>query len=264
MTAVLVCLGLLAWPMAPPRLIRALPEAARSRRPVGGTVVRFGVPLVGIGAGGSALPLGPAAGISAALLGSTVGALVRSAMLARRRQREADATTSAIRALAREVHAGADLESAIAAVRGAVGAVGSAVLERLAVSAVGDDPSAGPGRRPGAGSGADQVGFALVAAVRLSRRVGVPLAGLLDRLADGVADQRRSEEQRAAAVAGARLSGWVLAGLPLVGVLLGAGMGADPIPVLLSDGIGGVLLVVGTTLLCAGLLWSAHIARPSG
>lgn len=261
MTALLLSLGIVAWPTSPPKPSRA-PKQGRFRLPVSLLVNRAVVPMAAGGAGGlTVVWLGsPAAGIAAALLGATIGALIRSALLARARQRDALATTNAVRAMAREVHAGADLTTAITAVRAAAGPAVSALLGRLMVGTQ-DTGGSGP---PEVEATAGPVGFALVAAVRLSRRTGVPLAGLLDRLAEGLEDARRAADHRAAAVAGARLSGWVLAGLPLMGVLLGAGMGADPLPVLVSDGLGGVLLVVGTVLLCAGLLWSARIARSSG
>jgi tight adherence protein B len=37
-------------------------------------------------------------------------------------------------------------------------------------------------------------------------------------------------------------------------------MGAAPVGILLSDGLGGMLLVAGTVLACAGLLWTDRIA----
>jgi tight adherence protein B len=53
----------------------------------------------------------------------------------------------------------------------------------------------------------------------------------------------------------------VLAGLPVLGVGLGQLIGADPVGFLLSGGVGGWLLVIGTTLACIGLLWSDRITR---
>ena len=50
-----------------------------------------------------------------------------------------------------------------------------------------------------------------------------------------------------------------MAARPVMGVLLGSGMGVDPLAVLLGTPLGNVLLVVGVALMCAGLLWSARI-----
>jgi tight adherence protein B len=60
-------------------------------------------------------------------------------------------------------------------------------------------------------------------------------------------------------MAGARATAAILAGLPLLGVLLGQLIGARPLNFLLSGQVGGWLLVVGSTLACAGLLWSDRI-----
>jgi tight adherence protein B len=95
----------------------------------------------------------------------------------------------------------------------------------------------------------------------MSIRLGVPLAGVLLRLARTVDDDISLVRQHAAATAGARVSALVLTVLPAVGAALGIGIGANPVPVLLGTGIGGVLLVSGVALSCAGLLWSARIAR---
>jgi len=75
------------------------------------------------------------------------------------------------------------------------------------------------------------------------------------------AERLTADSERAGQVAGPRVSGYVMAALPVLGLLLGAGMGADPLKVLAHSGIGAVLLVVGVTLTCAGLLWSARIVR---
>lgn len=93
----------------------------------------------------------------------------------------------------------------------------------------------------------------------LSRRHGVAFTPLIDALAEEIAQVLISDARRAGEVAGPRMSGYVMAGLPVMGLLLGAGMGADPVGVLLGTSIGRVLLVVGVVLTCAGLLWSARI-----
>ncbi len=93
----------------------------------------------------------------------------------------------------------------------------------------------------------------------LSRRHGVAFTPLIDALAEEIAQVLIGDARRAGEVAGPRMSGYVMAGLPVMGLLLGAGMGADPVGVLLGTSIGRVLLVVGVVLTCVGLLWSARI-----
>ena len=51
----------------------------------------------------------------------------------------------------------------------------------------------------------------------------------------------------------------VLALLPIAGVLMGTAMGAKPLAFLTGGGLGGVLLVVGTALVCAGVAVSRRI-----
>ena len=70
-----------------------------------------------------------------------------------------------------------------------------------------------------------------------------------------------ADERRAGEVAGPRVSGYVMALLPALGLALGIGMGADPVQVLVGSPIGAVLLLVGVSLSCIGLLWSARIVR---
>ncbi|WP_111767896.1 type II secretion system F family protein [Nakamurella deserti] len=251
MTVLLLAACLWVWPTAP-----ATPYVD----PVGARVSRLRLPARSVPVLLLLLPVVPAVMLggsaavilSAAVGGGTAGLLVRSASVRRRQAREQAEVLDAVRALRREVAAGADLGTAVAAVRRARGPAVTDLLGRVG-SPTGDG---GPG--PPQFAGAE---FALTSAVRLARRFGAPLTVLLDGVAAGLADGRRAADQRAAAVAGARLSGWVLAALPLMGVLLGAGMGADPVPVLFGGGLGSVLLLVGTVLLCAGLLWSARIAR---
>ena len=51
----------------------------------------------------------------------------------------------------------------------------------------------------------------------------------------------------------------ILAGLPVLGVLLGHLLGAHPIRFLLGGGLGGWLLVGGVGLVCGGIAWADRI-----
>jgi tight adherence protein B len=62
-----------------------------------------------------------------------------------------------------------------------------------------------------------------------------------------------------ARMAGPKASGTVLAVLPLLGVVLGEGMGARPTHVLLASSLGQTLLAIGTSLISAGLYWIARL-----
>ncbi|NIH78109.1 type II secretion system F family protein [Amycolatopsis viridis] len=101
----------------------------------------------------------------------------------------------------------------------------------------------------------------LVRAWVLSQRHGLPLADLLDAVRRDISAELRFTSQAEAAMAGPRASAAVLAALPGFGLLLGEGMGAHPVHILLATGGGNLLLLLGTGLVIAGGTWSARITR---
>lgn len=88
---------------------------------------------------------------------------------------------------------------------------------------------------------------------------GLALAELLEAARIDLLGRRRFRQRAEAGLAGARATASVLAGLPLLGVGLGQMMGAAPLSVLFGGGLGGILLVLGSGLVCAGLLWTDRI-----
>ncbi len=96
---------------------------------------------------------------------------------------------------------------------------------------------------------------------RVAERHGLALAELLAASRADLGGRIRFGHRTESALAGARASAAVLAGLPLLGILLGQSMGAAPLRVLLGGGLGGVLLALGTTLVCAGLFWTDAIVE---
>ncbi|WP_301847880.1 type II secretion system F family protein [Rhodococcus pyridinivorans] len=93
---------------------------------------------------------------------------------------------------------------------------------------------------------------------------GLALAELLGAARVDLAARMRIRARTEAGLAGARATATVLAGLPVLGVGLGQLMGAAPLGILLAGGLGGVMLAVGTALVCAGLLWTDRIAARVG
>ncbi|MEV5647630.1 hypothetical protein AB0L57_05185 [Nocardia sp. NPDC052254] len=93
----------------------------------------------------------------------------------------------------------------------------------------------------------------------VAERHGLALADLLHAARADLAGRRRFGERTTAALAGARASAAVLAGLPLLGIALGQLMGAHPVQVLIGRGVGSFLLPLGTGLIGAGLLWADAI-----
>ncbi|MBD8078883.1 hypothetical protein IF651_07415 [Cellulosimicrobium arenosum] len=108
---------------------------------------------------------------------------------------------------------------------------------------------------------------ALVAACRLAVDVGAPLVAVLEETAACVAAEAEARAEREASLAGPRATTRVLLWLPVVGVLLGYVLGADPLATATGGGIGTVGVVLGVLLLLAGCAWSRRLvarARAAG
>ena len=76
---------------------------------------------------------------------------------------------------------------------------------------------------------------------------------------DDLRARRRHQGDLRAAIAAPRASALVLAGLPLLGLLMGSGVGAEPWRVLTQTGTGQLLLVAGFVLELDGLAWSRSL-----
>lgn len=105
----------------------------------------------------------------------------------------------------------------------------------------------------------DAVAVALAGAWLLSTRHGVVLAEVVDGLRADVAARRARAVRVGATLAGPRATAVILTALPALGVLLGSGFGADPLTVLLDGALGGMLCLVGSGFLAAGLAWTERI-----
>ena len=102
------------------------------------------------------------------------------------------------------------------------------------------------------------------AAWQLSDRHGLPMADLLVALRSDVLAHNAFDSRTKAGLAGPRATATVLAGLPVLGIALGQATGANPVGVLAGGGLGGILLLVGTALVVAGLCWSDRIVERVG
>ncbi|QTE31239.1 hypothetical protein J4E96_01255 [Pengzhenrongella sicca] len=111
------------------------------------------------------------------------------------------------------------------------------------------------------GTGGHAHVVAVLAAGRLAGALGAPLAPVLERVAAALGEAGEAEGERRAALAGPRSTAWVLTALPVLGVALGAAVGADPIGVLLGGGAGTAALLAGLALLAVGRWWIARLVR---
>ncbi|MFF5801839.1 type II secretion system F family protein [Streptomyces sp. NPDC012746] len=234
------------------RLVVGVRVRAAGRREWGCLGVGIVVALLG----GSVIPV---------VLGAAAVPLVRRWLRARERERARAARAAEVVALCGaavgELRAGAQpgqaLTAAIRRTASGPGGPGAAEAGVLAAAAFGGDV---PGalrlaaREPGA------EGLAGMAACwRVSVDGGAGLAAGLDRLEGALRAERDRRESLRAQLAGARSTAVVLALLPLVGLLIGTGLGADPLRVLLHTPVGWGCLGAGGVLEALGLLWCRRI-----
>ncbi|MFV0134552.1 type II secretion system F family protein [Streptomyces sp. HMX87] len=185
---------------------------------------------------------------------------VRLAARARRaRERRQAAVIALCAVLAGEVRAGRQPGEALlwaARESGGLGDVGGRVL--AAARFGGDVPGAlaAAAREPGA-----EGLRGLAACWRVAVDQGAGLADGLDRLEGALRAERDQRLDLHAQLAGARATAVMLAGLPLLGLLLGVAMGADPLRVLLHTGAGLGCLLAGGVLEALGLCWVTRIVR---
>ncbi|MDX2552788.1 type II secretion system F family protein [Streptomyces stelliscabiei] len=214
----------------------------------------------------------PVAGLAIAVLGASVlpvlaGAAAvpllrrvrRVAEESRARQRRGDAVVALCSAVAGEVRAGRQPGEALArAARDSAG-LGDAEAVVLAAARFGGDVPgalADAARQPGADG---LLGLAACWRVAVDRGAG--LAAGLDRLEGALRAERDQRADLRAQLAGARSTAVMLAGLPVLGLLLGTALGADPLRVVLHSTAGLGCLLVGGALEGAGLWWALRIVR---
>jgi tight adherence protein B len=101
----------------------------------------------------------------------------------------------------------------------------------------------------------------LSGAVLLSGRTGCSLAEVVSSVEDDLRARHRSELELRSATTGPRAGARLLAGLPVLGLMMGSGVGADPWRVLTATGTGQVLLVAGVALELAGVAWSSRLVQ---
>lgn len=231
-----VAVGLIRTPSPVSTRLRMVSEPAGRtglRRPsLSGTRTGIVVPAVGgaavLGAWsrlgfGTAVPVLPA--VAGAIAAATGTVLLARATAERGDRRLAGRLVESVGTLAGELRAGQQPAEALAACEG---------------SAVGEHP-------------------AVRAVWAVSERSGAPAAAVLDRVEQDLRTRAAQHREIAAQLAGARCTAGLLSILPVLGIGLGAAMGAHPLPVLLGDARGQLALVAGVVLEALGVLWTARI-----
>lgn len=214
----------------------------------------------------------PVAGLILALLGGSVLPVVagaagvpllrrarRAAETRRAGERRGDAVIALCAALAGELLAGRQPGEALRRAAQDSGGLGAAQASVLAAARFGGDVPkalAIAARQPGA----DGL-LGLAACWRVAVDQGAGLAAGLDRLEAALRAERDQRADLRAQLAGPRTTVVMLAGLPVLGLLLGAALGADPLHVLLHTGAGLGCLLVGGVLEGVGMWWALWIVR---
>nr|WP_240393830.1 hypothetical protein [Corynebacterium lactis] len=178
--------------------------------------------------------------------------------------RDEEDLSRSLETMVAELRAGADVASALvgaAAVpdgdsrvaRGLGAAARRAHFADPFVTQVGGDGAGGA-------SGGDDRSLGTIArAWSVARRHGLSLAGILDCAREDVVARIVHRSQTSAALAGPRMTIAILASLPLFGLAMGQAFGAHPLEFFGDSAMGGVVLVVGVGLVCAGIDWSVSI-----
>ena len=212
------------------------------------------------------------AGLVIALIGASVvplllglagvpllGRVRRAAEARQELERRGDAVIALCGALAGEVRAGRQPgEALLRAARDTAGLGEAQTLVLAAARFGGDVPGAltDAARQPGADG---LVGLAACWRVAVDRGAG--LAAGLDRLEGALRAERDQRADLRAQLAGSRSTAVMLAGLPVLGLLLGTALGADPLHVLLHTGPGLACLLIGGVLEGVGLWWALRIVK---
>lgn len=251
--ALLLSLALLVLPPSPVR--RLVPGTAKHRwPPVPGPGWAAAAPVAV-----AAVLLPPTAVFAAAVVGATAWLRYRRRRRRRQAVREGQALDTALDVLVGELRVGSHPVRAFdAAADETAGTVAAALRAVAARARLGADVAAGL-RASSRSSGLPAQWDRLAVCWQLASEHGLAIAALMRAAQRDIAERQRFSARAASGMAGARATATILAGLPLLGVLLGQLIGARPLSFLLGGHAGGVVLVAGSLLACGGLLWSDRI-----
>ncbi|WP_440067837.1 type II secretion system F family protein [Streptosporangium sp. OZ121] len=160
--------------------------------------------------------------------------------------------------LAAELAAGRTAGEALARAVGAAGFPDPVALRPLVAAARdgGDVPAALLAVAPEHGGEAFR---GLAACWKVSVTAGAGLSVLVDRVADSLREAEAHRHDVAAQLAGPRATARLLAGLPVLGLLMAAGLGMRPLHFLFGSPAGAGCLIVGLALDACGLWWTHRL-----
>jgi tight adherence protein B len=259
-SALLLSLALLAFPSAPRRRLTA---GAPTRRRVIVGASRVGC-ITACAAVAAAVLLPPTTAIAISVVVATASLRYRRRRRIRRAADEGRTLEAALDVLVGELRVGSHPVRAFGvAAEETVGAVAVSLRAVAARARLGADVTAG--LRVAARSSALPAHWDRLAVCwQLASDHGLAIATLMRAAQSDIAERQRFSARVASGMAGARATAAILAGLPVLGVLLGQLIGARPLSFLLGGHAGGWLLVVGSMLACGGLLWSDRITERAG
>jgi tight adherence protein B len=197
--------------------------------------------------------------LAAAVFAATAGFRYRCRRRSRRGMDESRELETAIDVLVGELRVGAHPTQAFAvAADETAGPVADSCRAVAARARLGADVTAGL-RTVAQTSALPAQWDRLAVCWQLAAEHGLAMSTLMRAAQRDIVERQRFSGQVTSAMAGARATAAILAGLPVLSVALGQLIGADPVAFLLAGHVGGWLLVVGVTLVCGGLLWSDRI-----
>ncbi|UQX11242.1 type II secretion system F family protein [Candidatus Mycobacterium methanotrophicum] len=210
-------------------------------------------------AAGGAVLLPPTTVLATAALAATAGLRYRRRRRGRRGMDEARQLETAIDVLVGELRVGAHPAQAFAvAANETAGPVAESCRAVAARARLGADVTAGL-RSVAQTSALPAHWDRLAVCWELASEHGLAMSALMRAAQRDIVERHRFSGHVMSAMAGARATAAILAGLPMLTVLFGQVVGADPVGFLLAGQAGGWLLVAGTVLVCGGLLWSDRI-----
>lgn len=243
--------GLAAWFWVPPP-VRGMPSGSGRHRPGAPVVILVATTVVASAqtVQGTGLALG------LVLLGVTAAtaALVRHRRRTAAADRVRDLVLAVCEGMAADLTAGQTPQAAL----GRAAAEWTPLTRAAtAVRLGGDVPRAlhEASVQPGAESLR-----AVAAAWEVSHRSGAGLAAALSQTVVAMRERRRTSRMVAAELASATATAHLMAVLPVGVLLLGSGVGGDPVGWLLRTPVGLGCLAVGAALAFAGLVWLQRIS----